>query len=166
MLKGRGLRVCIFSRSPLFHSSSLNRGGGKPMSLVLTQAGELKLLERMLSAYTEDISLHLFSNNTAPTNTSTAAQFTESAFTGYTAATLGTWATATTVNGVGSKSCSAGSTFQNTSTTAATVWGYYLTGATSSVVYWAEQFASARTLNQNDQITITPQFSFGNGTPA
>lgn len=38
-----------------------------------------------------------------------------------------------------------------------TIYGYYVIGATSGVLYWAEKFATTRILGDTDTITITPQ---------
>jgi hypothetical protein len=133
------------------------------MPLVIANVGELELLDKMLKdalTVDEDYTLKLFNNNVAPTQASIASTFTETAFTGYAAKTLTRtgWSAATTVSNKAQSSYSQQS--WTCGATGDTIYGYYVIGATSSTLLWAELFASPRIVANTDVLNVTPVFTF------
>ena len=131
------------------------------MSLVVCNAGELLLLEWALksSSTPENLTLKLYTNDYTPVATSTAGNFTEATFTGYAAKTLtrGSWVAPST-NGSGEAEATyAAQDWEAES--AQTVYGYYVVGATSGTLVWAQRFATARSVADGDTLTITPKFT-------
>lgn len=132
------------------------------MGLIIPNEGELELLDKMLKVallVDEDYLLKLYKNNYTPDANSTAANFTEADFSGYSAKTLvrASWNTSTTVSGKASTSYP-----QQTWTCGVTtndIYGYYVLGADSGVVLWAERFANTKTLEENDVINLTLRFT-------
>lgn len=132
------------------------------MPLVVPDVGEVELLDKMLKdalTVDESYTLKLYSNNYTPVQGSTAANFTESAFTSYAAKTLtrAGWTAASTVSNKASASYAQQS--WTCGTTGGTVYGYYVIGTTSTVVLWAELFPVARVLAVNDVLNFTPVFT-------
>lgn len=132
------------------------------MGLIIPNEGELELLDKMLKvalAVDEDYSLKLYKNNYTPTAASTAANFTEADFDGYTAKILvrANWNTSTTVSGKASTSYPQQSWTCGVTTN--DIYGYYVQGADSGVVLWAERFANTKTLEENDVINLTLRFT-------
>jgi hypothetical protein len=133
------------------------------MPLVISNVGELELLDKMLKdALTtdEDYTLKLFNNNVTPDQSSVAGTFTETAFTGYTAKTLTRtgWSAASTVSNKAQSSYSQQS--WTCGATGDTIYGYYVIGATSTTLLWAERFASPRVVANTDVLNVTPVFTF------
>jgi len=129
------------------------------MALVVPNEGEVQILNVALGkAAAENLTLKLFSNNYTPTETDTPASFTEVSGYGYTAQTV-TSANWTITAGAPSTAVSVAKTFSFTGA-AGNVYGYYLVGATSAKVYWAERFGTAPIAVQNngDQIIVTLNF--------
>lgn len=131
------------------------------MALVVANVGELLLLEWSLKSTStpENLILKLYKNDVTPSQSSVAGDFTVADFTGYSNKTLsrGSWASPTTVSNKASTSYAA-QTFTN-SGTAQTIYGYYVVGATSGTLIWAERFSAARTLNNGDSVTVTPSLT-------
>lgn len=131
------------------------------MALVVSNAGELLLLSNCLNSTTtpENLTLKLYKTDVTPTATSVAADFTVCDFTGYSDLTLtrGSWTSPSTVSGNAETSYTA-TTFTN-SGASQTVYGYYVVGATSGTLYWAEKFATSRTLNTSEALTLSPKFT-------
>lgn len=139
-----------------------------PLSVGSTSAGYGALfLERILNtgpgATPENLILRVFKNNITPASTMTVGDFTEATFTGYLAVTLtsadwtishdGTFAFATASSGV---------MFAASATTDETVYGYYITGVSSQVLYWAQAFPAAfRVYNLGDAVTPTAALQLG-----
>jgi hypothetical protein len=130
--------------------------------LVVPTEGEIQLLTKMVQAALstdENYIMKLFNNNHAPASGDSSSNYTETGFVGYTAHTLtrSGWVTPTIVSGA------AQSTYTTQTWTCSgtgdTLYGYYVLGATSGKVLWAEAFASARTLANGDQLNINPQIS-------
>jgi uncharacterized membrane protein len=118
------------------------------MALLVPDVGEVVLLASILyPASGENWTLKLYSGNVTPAETDTAASYTEATFTGYTAKTLtrtqsgATWAVPTTSTG-----------------TTSSIYGYYVVGATSTTLLFAELFSSVKNLANNDTLTVTPRF--------
>jgi hypothetical protein len=111
------------------------------MAFVTPQVAEVLMLDLILNkAAQEELVLKLFSNNITPGEADTAASYTECSGSGYAAISLAH----------GSFTVTAGNptTFsypQQTFTLsgALTAYGYFVVGATSGIVYFAEAFGSA-----------------------
>lgn len=111
------------------------------MALLVPDVGEVVMLGRAINNVSaENLTLKLFVTNVATAEGNVAASFTEMSAAGYAAKTLtgGSWSIAT-VDGVTTASYAQ----QTISSTAATsCWGYYIVGATSGTLYWAENFGA------------------------
>ncbi len=132
--------------------------------LLMPDEGVTLLLSKMLKdalATGEDYTLKLYQNNYTPVNSSTATSFTEATFGGYLPKTLvrATWQAPTIVSGIASSAY--GSTPQTWTVTSApqTIYGYYVLGATSGKVLWAERFSTSRALTVGDELDLTPVFT-------
>lgn len=130
------------------------------MSLVCPDVGEVELLDKMLKdalSVDEDYTLKLFKTNVTPAESDTAGSYTVADFTNYVNKTLTRtgWAGASTAGGTTS------TTFAQQSWTCGasgnTVYGYWVIGVTSTVVLWAEAFATARVLASGDTLNLTPR---------
>lgn len=130
------------------------------MAAVVPNAGKKKLLELAVKETSpENFSLRLFKNDYTPVAGSVAGDFTVADFTGYANATLtrASWGSATTADP--SVIAYAAQTFTMSGGSAQTIYGYYVVGATSGTILWAERFSSAITLAlTGDNISITPSF--------
>lgn len=132
------------------------------MGLIIPNEGELELLDKMLKAALvtdEDYVLKLYKNNYTPSASTTEADFTEADFDGYSAKTLlrANWNSSTTVSGKASTTYP-----QQTWTCGVTtndIYGYYVLGADSNKVLWAERFSNTKTLEENDVINLTLRFT-------
>lgn len=136
-----------------------NKGG--TVGLVLANSGEILLLGIALDSTggDENFSLRLYQNDYTPVATSDDTSFTECDFTGYSSKSLtrGSWGTATTdTNGDAAIQYGSTQTFSSTDGTPQTAYGYYVTGATSGTLYWAERFATERILSNGDSLNLTP----------
>lgn len=131
------------------------------MALLVPDVGEVELLKRLLygNAGSENGTLKLYKTNVTPAESDTAASYTVADFTGYSDKTLtssqsgATWAVPTT--STGTTSSTYGTTLSWSPTTSQTVYGYYVVGATSTVLWWAELFASAKNLSNGDTLNLT-----------
>lgn len=146
------------------------------MALMVPREGDVQLLTDLLGGGTlEDWKLRLFNSNITPAETDVAATYTahETAFTGYSAKTLtrsvgsSTWNTPVSQAPSGSWSARTqvghsqyGSAAQQWTCTGTgdTIYGYFVTGNTSTKLIFAEAFSSARTLANGDTLSITPVF--------
>lgn len=123
----------------------------------------------------EALSFHLYKASHTPAESDSVGSYTECTFTGYSAQTLnakmstsaGWTAPALVAGGTGSwlggyKTNAAESTYPQQSWTCSaspdTVYGYYVTGAISTTLYWAEAFASSVVLIAGAIIQVTPRF--------
>ena len=127
------------------------------MPLNVPDVGENKILEMMVNKTApENLVLRLFQSNTTPSDTDTAATYTESNFTGYASITLtgATWSAAS----AGSIAYSAQQTFTCSGAASQSVYGYYITQLTSTVLIWSERDALApfAIANSGDAVKITP----------
>lgn len=150
------------------------------MALLIPNEGEVQLLTDALAGGTlENWTLKLFKNDYTPVPGSTSASFTEADFTNYTSKTLtrsisgSTWQTVTSgapTSSWNAQAAVAKSTYGSAAqswtcgTTGNTVYGYYVVGATSGKVIFAERFATTRTLASGDVLNLTPAFEFGSGS--
>jgi hypothetical protein len=135
--------------------------GAAESGLVISNAGEVDLLDKMLKdalLVDEDYILRLYRNDYTPLSTSTTSDFTEANFTNYTAKTLtrASWSAASTVSNRAETSYSKQT--WTCGTTGNTIYGYYLVGATSGTLLWAEKFSLPRVLSNNETFGLTPKF--------
>lgn len=131
--------------------------------LVIPDEGVTLLLGKMLKdalSSGEDYTLKLYQNDYTPVPSSTAASFTECTFGGYAAKPLtrAGWGTPSLVSGKASTTYSVMQTW-TLSGSPQTVYGYFVLGAITGKVLWAEKFAAARTLTAGDQLDLTPVFT-------
>jgi hypothetical protein len=132
------------------------------MPLVLVNNGEEDWLNMVVNkAAPQNLVLRLFQNNHTPAETDVAADYTEANFTGYSAATL-TGASWTVTPGAPSEASFAQQTFTSSAAQAAqSIYGYFLTQATSGRLQWAERFPSGPypIANDGDSIGVTPKIT-------
>lgn len=128
------------------------------MALLVPTVGENTLIGFMLGKTTAGNQiLRLFTSNTTPQDSDTAATYTEMTGLGYTAITLTktTWDIAQ--DGGVAKATYPQVTFTFTAGSAQTVYGYFVTDATTGTLLWSERFDTAKTVSlAGDQIKITP----------
>ena len=134
------------------------------MAIFLPQVGDQKALSDFLGNG-ENWTIKLFSSNTTPAATDTAATYTEANFTTYASKTLtrtisaSTWSTPTTATpSVSNYNAGTGLTWSANS--AQNIYGYFVVGATSGTLIYAERFSTAISLINPSTLTIYPQFSF------
>ena len=132
------------------------------MPLLVPDSGEVELLKAVLYPTSgENWTLKLYSSNTTPAESDTAGTYTEATFTGYTAKTItrtqsgSTWAVPTTSGGTTSSTYGTAQSWSPTSSQ--TVYGYFVVGATSTTLLFAELFSSAKNLVNGDTLTVTPR---------
>lgn len=131
------------------------------MTLIVPQAGEIIALKAFLNnAAGQDQTLKLFATNVTPSETDTAATYTEAAGGGYTAKSLAgaSWSFTS-----GSPSFASYAqqtwTFTGALTTNLTVYGYFVVQTTSGTLLWAEAFTSFTPASNGDQILLTPKIT-------
>ena len=134
------------------------------MTLMTPTLGELQLLDKMLKkalSTDENYILKLYQNNYTPTVNDQPISFTEATFTNYAALTLtrANWNSSQVIGGVAQTSYGAAPQAWTCGASGNTIYGYYVVGATSTVVLWAELFATARVLSNADVLNLTPQFT-------
>lgn len=132
------------------------------MSIVVPDCGERWLLDAALSdAAPEAVKLKLYSNDYDPVEGSVAGDFTEvTAGAGYAAITLtrATWNAAATALGITTKTFPS-QTFAFIGTR--TVNGYFIVGAVSGTLIWAERLypSPGQQFNNTDQCVLPPQIA-------
>jgi hypothetical protein len=126
---------------------------------VVTNVGELTLLDWMLRSTGENTVLRLFKSNTTPSATSVRTDFTESDFTNYTTRTLtrANWNAAAT-QGDGSAQLAYNADQEYTPGSDQALHGYMFCKADGTLL-WAEKYATVRNLVTSDAFTIQPRFS-------
>ena len=134
------------------------------MPLVTSNLGELELLDKMLKdalSTNENYLLRLYQNNYTPDDASAPGSFTEATFTNYVAMTLtrALWNAAVVVSLKAETSYGTTPLSWTCGASGNTVYGYYVTGATSSILLWAELFATSRVLANQDVLNLTPKFT-------
>lgn len=131
------------------------------MTLLVPQAGEVIALKAFLNnAAGQDQTLKLFATNITPSETDTAATYTEAAGGGYASKALAgvTW-TFTAAAPSHADYAQQTWTFTGVLTTNGTVFGYFVVQTTSGTLLWAEAFASFTPTNNGDQILLTPKIT-------
>lgn len=132
------------------------------MALVVVNNGESVALQYLVNKATpENLVLRLFSSNTTPAETDTAATYTESSFTGYAAATLTGASWGAPVEGAPTSISYAQQTFTCSGASSDTVYGYYMTRVTTADLILAERDAAApfSITTSGDNIKITPSIT-------
>lgn len=131
------------------------------MTLVVPNVGENLMLAHALNKTApEDLTLKLYKNNVTPGESDTAGTFTEATFTGYASVSL-TGSNWTITSGAPTAAVYAQQTFQSSANqTPETVYGYFVIGASSGTLYWAERFDTSQVIqNNNDTIRVTPRLT-------
>lgn len=129
------------------------------MALNFPDVGENLALEAVVGKTNATaLTVRLFKSNTTPSDSDVAATYTESTFTGYSAAALtaGTWGAAS----AGTITYGAQLTFTCSGASAESVYGYYVTNA-GGVLLYSERDASAPFViaNSGDAVKLTPTIS-------
>lgn len=147
------------------------------MALVVPNAGEVKLLEYLVNAATpDDLVIHLYAAAVASSPIDLSVEdFVVGDFSSYVPANSGYQANTLTSTiggvaqwvvttdsgtGVSSAAYTSGVTFTfSATTTASTVWGYYVTNNDGTTCLWAEEFSGAPFILPagGGQIAIKPQ---------
>lgn len=131
------------------------------MALLVPNTGEVIALSYLVNKSTpENLVYRLFATNVTPAETDTAATYTEATGGGYAAITL-TGSSWTVTGGAPSTAAYAQQTYTFTGalTTNATIYGYYVTRATTGDLVLAETFTSFTPANNGDNIKLTPQIT-------
>jgi hypothetical protein len=135
---------------------------GALMALVVPNVGEDKFLQNITNKTApNDLTLRIYTSNTTPAETDTAATYTEAAGGGYAAVALtaANWGTVSQ----GNPSTIAYPAVTYTFNGAATLncYGYFVTGTADGVLRWAERFTNPPFVMQTngDQTIITPQIT-------
>jgi len=130
------------------------------MALNVPDVGENIALEMLVNKTApQNLVLRLYQNNITPSDTDTTATYTEANFTGYAAITL-TGATWNAASG-GTITYSAQQTFTCSGASSNSIYGYYVTQTTSTILAWSERDALApfAIANIGDAVKITPSIS-------
>lgn len=130
------------------------------MALNFPDSGENLVLEMIVNkTAAQNLVIKLYKNNITPSDTDTAATYTEAAFPGYSAITLtgASWNAAAS----GTITYSAQQTFSCTGTSTDDIYGYYVVQATSGTLVYSERDANAPLAIRvsGDNIKITPTIS-------
>lgn len=130
------------------------------MALLMPNGGEKDTLELLLNKNSpEDLKIKLYTSNTNPAESDTAATYTEATGNGYAAVTL-TPASWTITEGAPTTAEHSEVTFSFTGALG-NVYGYFIVGDTSGRLKWAERFSNGpyNIQNNGDAIKITPRIS-------
>lgn len=131
------------------------------MTILVPNTGEVIALSLLVNKTSpENLVYRLFATNVTPAETDVAGSYTEAAGGGYAAITM-TGASWTVTGGAPSTAAYAQQTYTFTGalTTNATVYGYYVTQATSGTLVLAETFTSFTPATNGDNIKLTPQIT-------
>ena len=129
------------------------------MTILFPQAGELIALKAMLNNTAgQDLTMKLFKSNTTPSNTDTAATYTECTFVGYASKALPGATTWTFTGGAPSSATAAAQVWIYTGNTVSdTIYGYFYVQTTSGILLAAERDPAPFTVaNNGDQYQVTP----------
>ena len=129
--------------------------------IVVPNTGEVIALAYLVNKQApENLIYRYFTNNITPSETDTTATYTEAAGGGYAAMTL-TGPSWTVTGGAPSQAAYAQqtTTFSGALTGNATIYGYFVTRATSGDLVLAETFTSFTPAASGDQIKLTPQIT-------
>lgn len=126
---------------------------------MVTNAGELILLDWIFKSTGADTRLKLYSNDYTPVAGSTPGDFTEANFTGYAAKNLvrGSWnAPSTNVQLAAEIAYSAVQTWTPTSNQ--TIYGYYVTNVAGDTVLYARKFVTPVSVTNGVDYSLQPYF--------
>lgn len=128
------------------------------MALVVTNSGELTILQWMLRLAGGNLTLHLYKNNYTPTATSTTGDFTECDFAGYAEVEMlrGTFSSAFLNAGLVAEIAYPTQTFNFGEDQ--TVFGYYLTDSSGNLVA-ADKLPQPRVQVLGDVYFLQPRFT-------
>lgn len=129
------------------------------MTLLVPNNGEGDGLEYFVNkAAPQNLILRLFTSNTTPAETDTAATYTEASGSGYSAITLTGASWGAPSEGAPSSIAFAQQTFTSTGGGWGNTYGYFCTRATSGRIALAERFTNGpyNVQNSMDNIKITP----------
>jgi len=130
------------------------------MALNFPDVGENLALEMIVNKTApQNLTLKLFKNNITPSDTDTAATYTEATFGGYSAISLtgGSWNSASS----GTITYGAQQTFTCNAVATDDIYGYYVVQTTSGILLYSERDSNAPLAirNSGDAIKITPTIS-------
>lgn len=131
------------------------------MAMTFANTGEVTALNYLVNKTApENLVYKLFANNITPSETDTAATYTEAAGGGYASQTL-TGANWTVTGGAPSVASHAQLTYTFTGalTTNTTIYGYFVVRATTGDLVCAETFTSFTPATNGDNIKLTPQIT-------
>lgn len=134
------------------------------MALKVPNEGELELLEKMIKdnlSTDEKYLLRLYRIDHTPLDADTTTNYTEASFTNYTPVTLNRGTDWNSASASGSKAEIELANQQSwtSGTDGNTIFGYYVVGATSQKLLWAEKFGTPRVLANQDVLNLTPKFT-------
>jgi hypothetical protein len=131
------------------------------MTIVIPNVGECTLLDKMLKLSDEDYTLKLYRTNTTLGDSTIVTDFTEANFTSYVSKSLtrANWGSAVVDSNIAKSTYSAELSW-TCGVTGGVVYGYWIVGATSGNLLYAEAMGASRTLADGDIIKITPEFTF------
>jgi len=138
--------------------------------IVVPDVAEIELMKKVLKD--ENFILKLYRNDYTPDSDSLLSSFTEANFDGYGQKLLvkTSWTGPTTVSPTAPCTDNlASATYAEQSWTCGsvgnTVYGYYVVGATTGKLMWADEFASERNLGDSDVLRIIPKFTLRTQIP-
>ena len=133
------------------------------MAIIIPSTSEVLLLQRALgNTPTENAVLKLFTNDYTPLATSAAGNFTEMTGHAYAAKTLSAanWVAISDAGGVAVASYPQQSWTFTADTAPITIYGYFVVGATTGQLLWAERMPNPYVVeNDGDVLKITPRFA-------
>ena len=127
------------------------------MALNVPDVGENKVLEHLVNkTVPENLVARLYKNNITPSDTDTAATYTEATFPGYVAITLAgaSWGAAA----AGAITYGSQQIFTCSAAAVDDIYGYYITQAISGALMWSERDGAAPFAIRvsGDAVKITP----------
>jgi hypothetical protein len=142
------------------------------MALTLADIGADEILKTYFNntrpSGGNNLTLKLFTSNTTPADTDVAGTYTEASGGGYAAKTLtnGSW-TVTPANDPSDAVYGIQTwTFTGALSGSATIYGYYVIDADSTLIFAERLTASMTPANNGDQLSVTPKFQMSKGTPS
>lgn len=132
------------------------------MALIVPASGENLLLTWALTdATTENLELKLFQSDISIDDESVAGDFAEADFSDYAEKTLNRSGWDSVSQDVNDKASIQYDTTQSWTcgATGNTIYGYYVVGATSGTLVWAEKFAESQVLTDGVQLSLLPRFT-------
>ncbi len=120
--------------------------------LIVPSSAENVLADLIVAAATK---IKLFKNNVTPSASTVVGDLTEADYAGYTYESL-TWGSATQVSAKGT--AVADDVAFEASSGSQTIYGYWVT-KTDNTLLWVERFATAKTIDSSNPITISAKFT-------